>query len=659
MKFRYSLIAAVAGLLSFGSCADNSGFIDAKDTQRTPALNSATLSPLSNESGSVRAYVGTEVSVQGFNLDRIGSVTMDDIEVELTAQSIRELKFKIPALDYAQKDLPYAVRLLAYDQVHAQVFSYDYYVTVPVTDAIVTGYAPAEGTVGTEVTLSGRNLGQITRVRFGSATVEAADFTEVDEAGAFVKFLVPAGTADAPDVETAIAAEWGTETIDVTGEALFWLHIPAFIAPEQAEGVASAIGDELELTGRNLDLVTAVKWGETALVIAEKSPEALKVRFPSAIEQADPVVQAKALAVEYGIAPLVQTAVLAEAWRVDTTPSSAVLTPEFGQMTVEDGKFYLGKTVTVTGANLTAVEGVELQYGSERVAAGVLAGATDSELKFTVPDGVTFDEAQEVSVVALYNGGEQLEIGKATVYPFYYFKGIRLGLGSAVSTYSEFAAENAFFYPDLGRVVSTGEFFEDQLDPYVFVDGGNPAVTSNTINKSVMPDAADYYAVKPYIYLRATSSAFGFAGCANSNSQLKTHCYWYNNKWTAFPSTFGTPIVYYRPAAGSVAFTNLAAAVKDAAITTMSDYSLTIPGAAAPNFSWTESSSAWTKGSVLVCAYVSYEKGAKPGAMTDIAKLGYIYVTDVTCANTGDDKALDDRSGYVEFDMYWSKMQNK
>ncbi len=159
MNLNNKLFAPVAGALLCFGCGDDPGFIDAKDTQRIPALNPATISPLSNESGSVRAYVGTEVTVQGFNLDCIGAVTMDDIEVEFTAQSIKELKFRIPALDYAQNDLPYAVKLRAYDLDKQSIFTYDYFVTVPVTDALVTGFAPGAGTVGAEVTVSGRNLG--------------------------------------------------------------------------------------------------------------------------------------------------------------------------------------------------------------------------------------------------------------------------------------------------------------------------------------------------------------------------------------------------------------------------------------------------------------------------------------------------------------------
>ncbi|MDE7344936.1 MAG: hypothetical protein K2N02_05155, partial [Alistipes sp.] len=519
MKLNYSFIALAAALLSLGSgCDDNSGFIDADRTQRIPVLNPATIAPLSNESGSVRAYVGTEVTVQGFNLDRIGAVTMDDCEVELTAQSIKELKFRIPALDYAQNDLPYAVKLRAYGADEAQVFSYDYFVTIPVTDASVSGYAPAEGTVGTEVTLTGRNLAQVTRVRFGGATVEAADFAEVDEEGAFVKFRVPAVAAEAPDSEWAIEAEWGTETIDVTGEAPFLLHVPVFAALEpQPEGANSAIGEELDLTGTNLDFVTAVKWGDASLTFVARSAEALTVRFPGSVEQADPAVQTKALVAEWGLSEPAQQETLAAAWRLDTTPSATVLVPEFAGMTVEDGKFYLGKTVTITGSNLSVVEKIELRYDAERLAAEVLAGAPDSELKFTVPDGVTFNEASEVSVVATYNGADEAEVGKATVYPFYYFKGIRLGLGSnSASSYTEYAAANAFFYPDMGRVVSTSEWVDSNLDPYA-ASGSNQAVTAgNTLTKSALSEA-EYYAVKPYVFFIANSShKLSIAGCANT-----------------------------------------------------------------------------------------------------------------------------------------------
>lgn len=670
MNLNNKLFALVAGALLCFGCGDDPGFIDAKDTQRIPALNPATISPLSNESGSVRAYVGTEVTVQGFNLDCIGAVTMDDIEVEFTAQSIKELKFRIPALDYAQNDLPYAVKLRAYDLDKQSIFTYDYFVTVPVTDALVTGFAPAEGTVGAEITVSGRNLGQVTRIRFGGATVEAADFAEVDDEGAFVKFRVPAGGHAGPDTQVAIVAEWGTETIDVTGETPFLLHVPSFDAlAAQPEGTNSVIGDELELTGRNLDLVSEVKWGDKALPLVAQSAEALTVRFSASIEQADPVVQTKALVAEWGLSEPAQTEILADAWRVDTTPSSSVVVPEFGQMTVEGGKFYLGKTVTVTGANLTTVEKIELQYDGECIEAEMLAGATDSELKFTVPDGVTFAKAREVSVAAFHNGGEQLEIGKATVYPFYYYKDVKLGSGSSsVSTYPypEFAWSNAFFLPDTGRVLSTDEWVSGTVDSFA-LETSNKAILLE--NKSPVLQKANitleqYYGIQPYIFLTTGSDGkLAFQNPANSASQLKTHRYLSGK--TAVSSTFGTPIIYFLVLKSGAVFD----AVKEGSLTCVSDVDK-IASAAAPAFG---NGRNFIVGDVIAVQYVTYAKGTKPAVAEDIHKQGYMVVTEVTCADPDkvtqtikDGVATDnpagaatDLNGYVKFDFYWSKTLNK
>ncbi|MDE6827630.1 MAG: hypothetical protein K2P46_02790, partial [Alistipes sp.] len=639
------------------------GFIDAEDTQRIPALNPATISPLSNESGSVRAYVGTEVTVQGFNLDCIGAVTMDDIEVEFTAQSIKELKFRIPALDYAQNDLPYAVKLRACDLDKQSIFTYDYFVTVPVTDALVTGFAPAEGTVGAEITVSGRNLGQVTRIRFGGATVEAADFAEVDDEGAFVKFRVPAGDYAGPDTEAAIVAEWGTETIDVTGETPFLLHVPVFDAlAAQPEGMNSAIGDELELTGRNLNLVSAVKWGGKALVIVDKSADALKVRFSSSIEAETPAVQSKSLVVEYGTPPLVQTVMLAEAWRVDTTPSSTATVPEFGQMTVEGGKFYLGKAVTVTGSNLSTVEKIEVQYDSERIEAAVSAGATDSELKFTVPDGVTFDIAREVSVVALHNGGEQLEIGKATVYPFYYYKDVKLGSGSSsVSAYPypEFAWSNAFFLPDTGHVISTDEWVSGAVDSFALETTNKAILLDNKVPvlQKANITSEQYYGIEPYIFLTTGSDGkLAFQNPANSNSQLKAHRY--NSGKTAVSTTFGTPMIYFLVLKSGAVFD----AVKDGSLTSIAEISK-VAGSAAPAFG---NGRNFVVGDVIAVQYVTYAKGTKPAAAEDIHKQGYMVVTEVTCADpdkmTGSNTSAGestDLTGYVKFDFYWSKTLNE
>jgi len=663
MKRKFNRYAALAlfGALVLGGCREDH-FIEGGEY--IPALNSATLAPATNASGTQRAYVGTEVSVEGFNLDRLSSVTVADVPAEITAQTIKELKFRIPALELEQRDLPHEVEIKAFDAREEQFFAYAYYVTMPVTDASVSGYSPAEGTVGTEITLSGRNLGQVTRIRFGGATVEAADFAEVDDEGAFVKFRVPAGGHAGPDTQVAIVAEWGTETIDVTGETPFLLHVPVFDAlAAQPEGANSAIGDELELTGRNLDLVSAVKWGGRALIIVDKSADALKVRFSSSIEAETPAVQSKNLVVEYGTPPLVQTVMLAEAWRVDTTPSSTATVPEFGQMTVEGGKFYLGKAVTVTGSNLSTVEKIEVQYDSERIEAAISAGATDSELKFAVPDGVTFDTAREVSVVALHNGGEQLEIGKATVYPFYYYKDVKLGSGSSsVSAYPypEFAWSNAFFLPDTGHVISTDEWVSGAVDSFALETTNKAILLDNKVPvlQKANITSEQYYGIEPYIFLTTGSDGkLAFQNPANSNSQLKAHRY--NSGKTAVSTTFGTPMIYFLVLKSGAVFD----AVKDGSLTSIAEISK-VAGSAAPAFG---NGRNFIVGDVIAVQYVTYAKGTKPAVAEDIHKQGYMVVTEVTCADpdkmTGSNSTAageaTDLTGYVTFDFYWSKTLNE
>ncbi|OUN79147.1 hypothetical protein B5G09_02105 [Alistipes sp. An54] len=649
---KYLTLLLAGSLAALTACGPEQSEVDA---QHTPSINSTTLSPMTDESGSVRAYIGTEVSAGGFNLDLVSHVTVDGVEAEITEQTIKTLKFKVPALDLAQQDAPYQVWIDVYGaDGESVIFHYPYYVTVPVTDALITAYAPAEGTVGTEVTLTGRNLEQITRVHFGEVTVEAADFASVSAEE--IKVAVPAGEYAAGDSQMAITAEWGTATIDVTGETLFTLHTPKFDAASQGEGEQNVLGDEVTFTGQNLDLVSSMKWGEYDLIVMTAEAGTITVKFPTSIAAADPVVAEATLTAQWGTPA--QTTTVASAWRLDTTPVGPAK-PELISMTAQDGgeenKFYLGKTVTVKGENLASIEG----FTVDGVKAELVGTPTDVEAQFIVPDGVTFTEAKEVSVKALYNGSNEVDFGTAMVYPFYYYKGIRLGIGSnSSSTYTEYAADNAFFYPDLGRVVSTYDWYDEALDPYA-KSGNNTAISgANKLDQGAI-SADEYYAVKPYIFFKSDSSdKLALSGCANSSSQIKTHCRFIFDEdkgkvvATPLPAAYGTPIVMYR------VVTSNPDPILNGTLTSM-DYDGTMPSSGAPSLSTAEAGSNWVKGSVLVMSYVTYAKGAAPEAITDFAKIGYIIIRDVTCADLATGKANADRAGYIEFDMYWSKTLNE
>lgn len=644
---KYLALFLTGSLAALTACGPEMNEVD---VQNNPAINSTTLSPMTDESGSTRAYVGTEISVGGFNLDRVSHVTVDGLEAEITEKTIKILKFKIPALDLAQQDAPYQVWMDVYDaDGESVIFHYPYYVTIPVTDALITAYAPAEGTVGTVVTLTGRNLEQITRVHFGAVTVEASAFTEVTAEA--LKFAVPAGEYEAGDSQVAITAEWGTATIDVTGETLFTLHTPKFDAASQEEGTQNSIGDEVTFTGQNLDLVSGMKWGDYDLIVVSAEAEAVTVRFPSSIAQTDPVVAEAVLTALWG--EPAQTTPVASAWRVDTTPVGPAA-PVLVKMEAEDGgddnKFYLGKTVTVTGENLASIEGFKV----DGVEAALVGEPTDISAQFIVPDGVTFTEAKEVPVVALYNGGNEVDFGTAMVYPFYYYKDLSIGCGSSSSSnFTVEASENAFLIPDEGVVISADKWLNDRYDPYA-LEETNPVVASNVLDKTKIT-SEEYYAVKPYLVVSADSKGkMAWQSTSSSDSQLK--CQRTSDK-KSVSSTFGTPITAYKVLKDGDVFE----AIKNGSLTSMAlcDDST---GSSAPAFGTGRD---WLVGDVLVVRYASYTFGNKPTAYENAYKQGFIVIKEVTCADpdlAGSDGkigAVTDFTGHVTFDLYWSKPLNE
>ncbi len=644
------MAALLAGAALLTACGDDStepdGHVPAIDVTTRKLAPDATGS--NGESGTTRAYVGTVVTAEGFNLDQVGDVTFDGVSAEIVEQTIKTLKFKVPVLDLAQRDDSYRTDLLVLDRTGNIVFRYEYYVTVPVTDALASGYSPAEGTVGTVVTIEGRNLEQVTEIRFADRTILSDAFTEV-VAGAeksSVSFAVPAGNYAAGESEVAIAAVWGgVNEIDVTGEVLFRMQTPRVDPLQQPEGTNSLIGDEVTMTGEYLDLLSEIGWGDSELIVLEQTASMLKVKFPSSINPTDPVVATADIAAVYG--EPAQRTVLAAAWRLDTTPQGPAK-PVLKEMTAEDGKFYLGKKVTVKGENMASVEG----FFVDGVAAELAGEPNDVQAEFIVPDGVTFTEASEVAVEVVYGGGTKVDFGTATVYPFYYYKDVMLGSGSSSVKnypYPEYAWTNAFFLPDSGEVISTDTWVNEAVDAFARLSASNAAITSaNTLNKASVT-AEQYYGVQPYIFLSAASNGkLAFQNPANSASQLKTHRY--EEGKTAVSSTFGTPIIFYNVLKEGATFD----AVKAGEFTSMTEIEK-VAGTSAPAFG---TSNQFVAGDVIAVQYVTYTKGAKPAADEDICKQGYMVVKEVTCGDAAAGTATD-LNGHVKFDFYWSKTLNE
>lgn len=628
------LLSALPALFALTGCQQEEQIL-----VQIPAINVSTqrLNPDTNESGTVRAYEGTQVTAFGFNLDKVGLVTVNDIEAPVVSAEIKKLVFEIPVLGLPQQDDPYRTSLMVYAADKKTVaFRYDYYVTVPVTDALVTGITPLTGTVGTQLSISGRNLEQITKVVFNG--VEVTSF--VSQAADLVKVKVPAIETSTAHTDVSISAVWGTNTIDLTADAKFDLLVPVFESYSQGEAVA-ALGDEVVLAGENLDLVSSVLWGETSMIIAAQSATSVTIKVPSSIEQADPVVVSKALTAVYG--DPAQSVEIASAFKVNTTPLGPAA-PTVSSVSPADNSYsniYLAKEVVVTGENLASIESFKI----DGVTAAVKGTPTDIEARFTVPSTISGYAAKEVDLVAVWGGGNEADFGKVTVYPFYYTKGLRIRIGSnSKNTYPVDNAAEAFLLLDEGRVVSTQDWYDTPVDPFA-KSGANTVVTANNM---VTGSEEDYYSVKPYVFCITNSShKLSWVSPSNSNSQLKTHCLIDGDTRTSLPATWGTPGVF---------FAVETKAVKDlVAAGTLTDIKseVTKPGKAAPAFG---NANDWVTGTVLTLQYADYTHvSSKPGeSFAGAFKTGFIYIRDVTCGDASTSLANTDRAGYIEFDLYWS-----
>ncbi len=625
--------------------------------KNTPAVDVTTrsLEPSADESGTVRAYIGTRVTCFGFNLDKVGAVRVGGADASIVERSIKQLTFEIPQLELSQQDAPHSVRLEVFDaDCETPVFTWPYYVTVPVTDALVTSYSPKTGTIGTEITISGRNLSQVTSVKFNDVEVVSADFAE-GSGDAEIKVALPVLPFSSDQTPVSVKAVWSAGDIIVAdGETAFTMLTPYFNEFTRSEPFV--LGDEFTLEGRNLDLVQSITWGNHEFLILDgRTATSLKVAVPTNIDRTNPAVTTAALSATFGTPP--QSLSIVPALAVDTTPKGPA-EPVFGSIAPTDtgyDKIFFGRELTVTGENMASVEKfiIASADGSESVEAVLDGTPDDRSARFTMP-AVSGNAKREMTLVAVWNGGNKTEFGTITVYPFMYTRGLRIGVGSgSVSTYTEFARENAFLVFDRGEVMSVQSWQETPVDPYALTSPNSLIASGNKLAEGATAD--QYYSALPYTMLTANSAnKLAFQNPSNSNSQLKCHRY---PGSTSLLGVFGTPNVWFRVIDDDADFK---ASVVAETLEDITAYSQNA-GAAAPACAASEASGTFVSGSVICVQYAGYDHahttGGKITARSQVRKIGYIYIRDITCADANG-AALADRSGYVEFDLYWSNVLN-
>lgn len=358
-----------------------------------------------------------------------------------------------------------------------------------------------------------------------------------------------------------------------------------------------------------------------------------------------------------------------------------------------ENKFYMNNTITISGTNLLNAQNVKVGG----VAAEVVS-QSNTELVVKVPDCTgAATTAADYDITYTYED-EEATLGTISIYPFYHYENITLGVGaSSKSEYAEFTASNAFFYPDLGEVVSTNKWYDDEMDKFTLGYAEYPSpikytkvdnTTYISFDKTYITEQ-QYYDVLPYVFFITNSAGkVTLVGPANTASQLKTHLRNDGSGNVNLPSEAGTPLMWYRSMRSSNSKENACReAVLNGTLAEMS-YTGSVASAGAPSMAkegldLSSQSSLWREGTVLLVQYVSYEAaynsdsahGAKPAANSDVAKIGFVhiknlenvfYATDENGNTTVDgnnqlivaNPTTGKRDMKITFDMYWSKKLN-
>lgn len=345
---------------------------------------------------------------------------------------------------------------------------------------------------------------------------------------------------------------------------------------------------------------------------------------------------------------------------LDAAPTGepAVLSIKSDNKKSEGEKFYLNSNITLSGSNLLNVADVKIGG----VATDVIS-QSNTELVVKMVDCT--GAATEAASYAITYGADKA-LGNITVYPFYHYEDIVLGIGSNASdTYSDFSSANAYFVPDDGNVYSAKEFAATNEDYGIGLGKGvvNPYVTAKKTYAATMTSEL-YAAVKPYVvFVTDSSGKLTIVNPTNTDMALKNHRYKgegassYN---IYVGETFGTPFMQYRvmKSSSEMVYAN---SVIEGTLTNL-DYAGSAATSDAPVFTSAdfEGNSLWADGRVILMQYKDTDKST-------VIKNGFIHITKVDVTKAGmstDGKGYQlitvnpetgKRDGKITFDMYWPK----
>ncbi len=504
---------------------------------------------------------------------------------------------------------------------------------------------------GSNPTITLRHLFSILRLEFTNATGEDLQIEKVTLTSTEGLILAGDFQANIGKSNTLEALHNATEVSNTDGR---------FTSPSSS--VSTLVTDGVVKAGEKIDIRLMINAGLKEDSKDEYYLQGAKLRVE---------VQTKGhplWSTEFTGGKLARGARAAKALTIDgfdgSAPIITSITPDYD---TNSERFYLNTLATISGENLGEIEG--LTVGGISVPSQGFT-VSDEMITFKIPDTVEFTSVTNCALVGTTGAGEEIALGNIKVYPFFYYKDVKLGLGSnSNKNYTTYASDNAFFLPDLGEVYSAQEWLDEQVDPFVLAAeaAGTTnaastragAVTKNILNKENIT-AEEYYGITPYLLFVADSGhKLSTPTASNSDSVLRNHnTYDENGKFTVLLANkiVGTPILTFRTLADDDTW---AQAVKKGTMESIASYNGKNPSSTAPAFGTTTSAGGtWTEDAVIMVGYCSYAKGSKSSNLTDLAKIGFFHIKEVTCGDPATGLAKETREGHICFDFYWSKALN-
>lgn len=301
---------------------------------------------------------GDQIVITGTNLGavtaiRFGSVLISSNGFQASGDGT-ELRLLAPA-----GSGNVSVILVAGDSELSLGYSYDPSV------ASITDVAPTVGSEagGNIVVVSGTNLDLVSEVRFGDLVIESANLTR-NVAGTSISFRSPAGTGK---VNLVFQASSGTSSFEYT-----YTSQPQLVASVTTLLPSSGFemgGNAVMVSGSNLQLVTAIRWGTT--VIAEEN--LTRSEDGTTITLAAPAGTGE---VTVSVETSEETFLFVYTYKVPATPSMSfqLMNPEFGIK-------FAGQMIKMTAGGLMPGSTYTLNMYSKEVTMATGTVSLDGKIK--------------------------------------------------------------------------------------------------------------------------------------------------------------------------------------------------------------------------------------------------------------------------------------